>query len=59
MPRPDWLQMTPASWYGQGEQDALFDPTGSDPDADDFGTVPFDGCTVEELNSSGRPTPSP
>lgn len=54
MPRPDWIQMSPAAWYGggKGKQDALFAPPGDDPNTDDFGTAPFDGCTVEELEST-------
>ncbi|MFJ8430497.1 hypothetical protein ACIQ9P_04235 [Kitasatospora sp. NPDC094019] len=59
MPRPDWLQMSSACWYDQDEQDALFDLVSSGSDVDDFGTVPFDGCTAEELNPSGWPIPSP
>ncbi|MDY0816559.1 hypothetical protein [Kitasatospora purpeofusca] len=57
MPRPDWIQMSPTAWYGggKGKQDALFAPPGDDPDIDDFGTAPFDGCTVEELESTDMP----
>ncbi|MFF8769133.1 hypothetical protein [Kitasatospora sp. NPDC015120] len=55
MPRPDWIQMPPTAWYGKGSQDALFAPSGDNPDTDDFGTAPFDGCTVEELESTDLP----
>ena len=55
MPRPDWIQMSPAAWYGKGEQDALFARPDGDPDTDDFGTTPFDGCTVKELESTDLP----
>ncbi|MEU8919435.1 hypothetical protein AB0D10_00690 [Kitasatospora sp. NPDC048545] len=58
MPRPDWRHMPATDWYGldKARQDALFDPPGTeppgtDPDTDDFGTAPFEGCTVDELSS--------
>ncbi|KDN85622.1 hypothetical protein [Kitasatospora cheerisanensis] len=50
--RPDWLQMEPSAWYSTGKQAALFDEPGSDPDADEYGTTPFEGCTVEELRAA-------
>ncbi|MEU5384045.1 hypothetical protein [Kitasatospora cineracea] len=59
MPRPDWRHMPASAWYGPApaRQDALFDPTGTDEgfdptgtsEEDDFGTLPFQGCTAEEL----------
>nr|BFD90999.1 hypothetical protein KitaXyl93_23590 [Kitasatospora sp. Xyl93] len=59
MPRPDWLQMPPAAWYGTGRQDALFDPPGHDPDSDAFGTTPFEGCTAQELKGEASPAERP
>ncbi|MGW4690927.1 hypothetical protein ACWEO1_00885 [Kitasatospora cineracea] len=50
--QPDWLQMDPSAWYSTGKQDALFGEPGRDPDADEYGTTPFDGCTVEELRAA-------
>lgn len=51
MPRPDWRHMPPTLWHDRWPiLGAEFFPHGTE--EDDFGTPPFEGCTVEELSPS-------